>query len=120
MWQAEAVGEARCADRGGSLGHFGGWPVGLLPGKAIAVDLAARGVTCHPTSKDLARSGVGELFLELNKNPLEDYAKCETSAEVVAAQMAYLRDDEEEGDGPAAGRAPGRPAPARGVPYGDG
>jgi pre-rRNA-processing protein TSR3 len=41
----------------------------------------------------------GELFLTLNKNPLEDYAKCETSAEVVAAQMAYLGDgDEDEGD----------------------
>ncbi|MEA3165427.1 MAG: pre-rRNA-processing protein [Thermoplasmata archaeon] len=41
----------------------------------------------------------GELFLTLNKNPLEDYAKCATSAEVVEAQMAYLGDgDEEEGD----------------------
>ncbi|MHB1261527.1 MAG: DUF367 family protein [Thermoplasmatota archaeon] len=50
----------------------------------------------------------GELFLTLNKNPLDDYAKCETSAEVVAAQMAYLGDgDEEEGD------APATPAPAR-------
>jgi pre-rRNA-processing protein TSR3 len=48
----------------------------------------------------------GELFLTLNKNPLEDYAKCETSAEVVAAQMAYLGDDEEEGD-----PAPASPRP---------
>ena len=42
----------------------------------------------------------GELFLTLNKNPLDDYAKCETSAEVVAAQMLYLGDgdDEDEGD----------------------
>lgn len=38
----------------------------------------------------------GERFLELNRNPLDDYAKCETSAEVVAAQAAYL-DDEGEG-----------------------
>jgi pre-rRNA-processing protein TSR3 len=43
----------------------------------------------------------GELFLTLNKNPLDDYAKCETSTEVVAAQMAYLGDgDEDEGDEP--------------------
>src|SRR5688500_17477463 len=42
----------------------------------------------------------GELFLTLNRNPLDDYAKCETSAEVVAAQMMYLGDgDEEDGDG---------------------
>jgi pre-rRNA-processing protein TSR3 len=39
----------------------------------------------------------GDLFLTLNKNPLEDYAKCATSAEVVAAQMLYL-DDEAEGE----------------------
>lgn len=36
----------------------------------------------------------GETFLEVNKNPLEDYAACETSAEVVEAQFQYL--DEEE------------------------
>jgi pre-rRNA-processing protein TSR3 len=35
----------------------------------------------------------GEQFLELNRNPLEDYAKCATSAEVVEAQMAYLDDE---------------------------
>jgi pre-rRNA-processing protein TSR3 len=38
----------------------------------------------------------GELFLTLNKNPLEDYAKCETSGQVVAAQMAYLEPGEED------------------------
>lgn len=32
----------------------------------------------------------GESFLELNRLPLEDYAKCETSAEVVAAQGHYI------------------------------
>ena len=40
----------------------------------------------------------GELFFTVNKNPLEDYAKCETSAQVVAAQMAYLGGDEDEGE----------------------
>jgi pre-rRNA-processing protein TSR3 len=34
----------------------------------------------------------GALFLEINKNPLEDYAQCTTSTEIVAAQMAYLDD----------------------------
>lgn len=43
----------------------------------------------------------GDLFFTLNKNPLEDYARCETSAEVVQAQMAYLGDEEKEDDGPA-------------------
>ncbi len=42
----------------------------------------------------------GELFLTLNKNPLEDYARCETSAQVVEAQMAYLSGDEDEGEAP--------------------
>jgi pre-rRNA-processing protein TSR3 len=35
----------------------------------------------------------GEMFLTVNKNPLDDYAACETSAQVVAAQAAYLGDD---------------------------
>jgi pre-rRNA-processing protein TSR3 len=32
----------------------------------------------------------GAHFLELNAHPIEDYAACETSAEVVAAQAQYL------------------------------
>jgi pre-rRNA-processing protein TSR3 len=36
----------------------------------------------------------GEQFLELNRLPLEDYAKCATSADVVAAQGNYLDLDE--------------------------
>jgi pre-rRNA-processing protein TSR3 len=35
----------------------------------------------------------GEQFLELNKLPLEDYAKCETSAEVVKMQALYMPDE---------------------------
>ena len=42
----------------------------------------------------------GDLFFTVNKNPLEDYAKCETSAQVVEAQMAYLGGDEDEGETP--------------------
>lgn len=49
----------------------------------------------------------GDLFLHLNKNPLDDYAKCATSGEVVAAQMLYLEDD-----APGAEAAP--PAPKHG------
>ena len=50
----------------------------------------------------------GEMFLTVNKNPLEDYARCETSAQVVEAQMAYLGGDEDEGEqgGHAAARPP--------------
>jgi pre-rRNA-processing protein TSR3 len=43
----------------------------------------------------------GESFLEMNRNPLEDYARCATSEEVVAAQMAYLGEE----------RAPEGPSP---------
>lgn len=35
----------------------------------------------------------GDQFLAMNKQPLEDYAKCETSAEVVACQALYMHDD---------------------------
>ncbi|MES2155910.1 MAG: DUF367 family protein [bacterium] len=35
----------------------------------------------------------GDQFLELNKLPLEDYAKCSTSGEVVKAQGMYLPDE---------------------------
>ena len=31
-------------------------------------------------------------FLELNKDPLEDYASAETSAEVVARQLEYVEE----------------------------
>lgn len=47
----------------------------------------------------------GELFLTLNQNPLDDYAKCATSAEVVQAQMAYLSGDEDEGEAPGPAKA---------------
>lgn len=31
-----------------------------------------------------------DTFWKVNENPLADYAKCETSAEIVEAQLAYL------------------------------
>lgn len=34
----------------------------------------------------------GEQFLTLNANPLDEYAACETSSDVVAVQAAYLPD----------------------------
>lgn len=40
----------------------------------------------------------GDSFLELNRLPLEDYAKCETSAEVVAAQGLYIDLDAPSGE----------------------
>ena len=38
----------------------------------------------------------GEQFLDLNREPLEDYRACQTSAEVVAKQMAYLDDAQDD------------------------
>jgi pre-rRNA-processing protein TSR3 len=38
----------------------------------------------------LAKFTWGETFLEVNGDPLEDYAACETSAEVVVVQERYL------------------------------
>ncbi len=73
-----------------------GRPFVLSTAEAIGAALAIVGE--HRQARDvLSAVPFGELFLSLNKNPLEDYAKCETSAEVVAAQALYL-DDESEGD----------------------
>jgi pre-rRNA-processing protein TSR3 len=71
-----------------------GKPFKLTTAEALGAALWIVGETRR--AKDLL-SGVpfGESFLELNRNPLEDYAACETSAQVVAAQAAYM------GEGPA-------------------
>lgn len=50
----------------------------------------------------------GPHFLELNRQPLEDYKACETSAEVVAAQAMYLEDDEDAAPKPKIRRKDGR------------
>ena len=87
-----------------------GRPFVLSTAEAIGAALAIVG-EMRQARDVLSALPFGDLFFTLNKNPLEDYAKCETSAEVVQAQMAYLSDDEEgeqEGDngGPAAAKPP--------------
>jgi len=76
-----------------------GKPFVLSTAEAIGAALAIVG-EARQARDVLSAVPFGELFLTLNKNPLEDYAKCDTSAQVVQAQMAYLGDasDEEEGD----------------------
>ncbi len=82
-----------------------GKPFVLSTAEAIGAALYIVGE--HRQARDvLSALPFGEMFLTVNKNPLEDYARCETSAEVVQAQMAYLGGDEDEGE---AGPAPAAP-----------
>jgi pre-rRNA-processing protein TSR3 len=68
-----------------------GKPLRLTTAEAIGAALYIVGET--RLARDvLSAVPFGDNFLELNKNPLEDYAKCETSAQVVEAQMAYLEE----------------------------
>lgn len=71
-----------------------GKPFLLSTAEAIGAALAIVG-EMRQARDVLSAVPFGDLFLTLNKNPLEDYAKCETSAEVVAAQMLYLDDETE-------------------------
>ena len=68
-----------------------GRPFVLSTAEAIGAALAIVG-EARQARDVLSALPFGDLFLTLNKNPLEDYAKCETSAEVVAAQARYLDD----------------------------
>lgn len=78
-----------------------GKPFVLSTAEAIGAALAIVGE--QRQARDvLSAVPFGDLFLTLNKNPLEDYAKCETSAEVVAAQLLYLDDDAEGESSPKA------------------
>lgn len=70
-----------------------GRPFVLSTAEAIGAALHIAGET-RQARDVLSAVPFGPLFLELNKNPLEDYAKCATSAEVVAAQMTYLNEEE--------------------------
>ncbi len=70
-----------------------GRPFKLTTAEAIGAALWIAGET-RQARKVLSALSFGEQFLELNRQPLEDYAACETSTEVVEAQMHYL--DEEE------------------------
>lgn len=93
-----------------------GRPFVLSTAEAIGAALAIVG-EMRQARDVLSAVPFGDLFLQLNKNPLEDYAKCATSAEVVAAQALYLDDESEagsaEGGGEAGGRAEARPPKVR-------
>lgn len=66
-----------------------GKPFTLSTVEAVAAALYIVGETRR--ARDVLDSvPFGEQFLTLNKAPLEDYAKCETSTEIVAAQALYL------------------------------
>ena len=84
-----------------------GKPFRLTTAEAIGAALHIVGET--RLARDvLSAVPFGDSFLELNRNPLEDYAKCETSEEVVKAQMAYLDEEPVDGAAPAeAAEAPG-------------
>lgn len=81
-----------------------GKPFVLSTAEAIGAALAIVGET-RQARDVLSAVPFGDLFLTVNRNPLEDYAKCATSAQVVAAQMAYLDDDVAAGED-----AAGKPA----------
>lgn len=67
----------------------------LSTAEAIGAALAIAG-EARQARDVLSAVPFGPQFLQLNKLPLEDYAKCETSAEVVAAQRNYLDDEGED------------------------
>ena len=71
-----------------------GRPFVLSTAEAIGAALHIIGET-RQARDVLSAVPFGDLFLQLNKNPLDDYAKCATSAQVVAAQMLYLEEDDE-------------------------
>lgn len=85
-----------------------GKPFVLSTAEAIGAALAIVG-ELRQARDVLSAVPFGDLFLQLNKNPLEDYARCATSGEVVQAQMAYLSGDEDEGEPADASPGPGKP-----------
>ncbi|WP_323674615.1 DUF367 family protein [Halorubellus sp. PRR65] len=66
--------------------------------EALAAGLHILGEPEH-AERILAKFTWGETFLELNAEPLDRYAACENSTEVVAVQDDYLADDDRDGDG---------------------
>ncbi|MFQ3294000.1 MAG: pre-rRNA-processing protein TSR3 [Halobacteriales archaeon] len=74
-----------------------GRPFRLTTVEALAAGLVILGNRQH-AERILSKFTWGETFLELNAEPLERYATCEDSSEVVAVQDEYLVD---EGDGDA-------------------
>lgn len=66
-----------------------GKPFKLTTAEAMAAALYIVGEQRH-ARKVLSCLPFADQFWLLNENPLNDYAACKTSAEVVEAQMAYL------------------------------
>jgi pre-rRNA-processing protein TSR3 len=70
-----------------------GKPFVLSTAEALGAALWIVGETRR--ARDLLKAvPFGQAFLEVNRLPLADYAACETSAQVVAAQRLYLGPDE--------------------------
>lgn len=66
-----------------------GKPLRLTTAEAIGAALHIVG-EARMARDVLSAVPFGDGFLELNRNPLEDYARCATSEEIVKAQDAYL------------------------------
>ncbi|ESP87881.1 DUF367 family protein [Candidatus Halobonum tyrrellensis] len=77
-----------------------GRPMKLTTVEALAAALCIFGERDH-AERLLSKFTWGETFLELNAEPLERYAACDDSADVVAVQREYLDrgDDPESGGG---------------------
>ncbi|ALG82858.1 DUF367 family protein [Halanaeroarchaeum sulfurireducens] len=72
-----------------------GRPFRLTTVEAVAAALIILGDRAH-AEELLSKFTWGETFLELNAEPLQRYADCEDSAEIVAVQGEYLdRGDDE-------------------------
>lgn len=86
-----------------------GKPFVLSTAEAIAAALYIVGETRK--AKDvLSALPFADQFFELNKQPLADYAACETSKEIVAAQAMYLSDADDSEDEPAGQASAAMPA----------
>jgi pre-rRNA-processing protein TSR3 len=72
-----------------------GRPFRLTTVEALAAGLVILGDRDH-AERILSKFTWGETFLEMNAEPLERYAACEDSTEVVAVQDEYLVDEESE------------------------
>lgn len=70
-----------------------GRPFRLTTAEAVAAALVLLGEASQARAV-LAKFRFGDQFLVLNEHPLQDYAACATSGEVVAAQMVYVEEEE--------------------------
>ncbi len=67
----------------------------LTTAEALAAALWIVGEERH-ARRILSAVSFGDQFIKLNHAPLQDYAACETSADVVKMQWRYLDEEEEE------------------------